>query len=213
MHSLTHKAESASDAFDGLSSDALALDLESNFGSWLRAVENIRDDIETNSGRVQNIPSWQFNLESLGSSNCEINFEGVLEFSGHFTGNISSLDGTLLIAENAEINGQIEVGMAVIEGTVNGDIAARDSIKLDSHAKIRGKINSPSLSITYGAIFEGGCVFIEGEEVKSLVEKYEKADAEEHRATKAHACSSEQKHFWSKSKKFGQDSRYIFVTG
>jgi len=165
-------------------------DLEAHFGAWLRAVENIREDIETAAISGQEGSSAQFYLESLDRSNCEINFEGILQFCGYLTGDIHSIDGTLVILENAEIHGHIEVGTALIDGTVNGDISANKSVKLDSHAKIRGKIDSPSLSLTYGAVFEGDCVFIEGKEVKAVVERSEKTETAEAKSTLVRACTA-----------------------
>lgn len=92
---------------------------------------------------------------------CEMCFKGTLHIDGYFTGNIRSTQGTLVLEQNGEINNDIEVGVAVIHGTVVGNIRARQRIELSSEARVIGDLYAPALTVEPGAIFEGKCYFRE----------------------------------------------------
>ena len=47
--------------------------------------------------------------------------------------------------------------MAVVHGVVNGDIIAAQRLELGRAAKVNGNIQTPSLVIEQGAVFEGSC--------------------------------------------------------
>jgi cytoskeletal protein CcmA (bactofilin family) len=87
----------------------------------------------------------------------EANFKGMLRVDGHLTGKIRSDDGTLIVSTNGLIDANIEVAVAQIQGTVNGDITATKRIELGRVAKVTGNIQTPSLVIEQGAMFEGNC--------------------------------------------------------
>lgn len=101
-------------------------------------------------------------------------FEGKLTFNetvridGNFTGQIISKD-TLIIGDEAVIHAEICVGKAIISGTVEGNIKAREKVELHPPAKVTGSIITPKLVVLEDAIFEGNCqmkVSDEAEEVK-----------------------------------------------
>ncbi|MEA2205565.1 MAG: hypothetical protein QOE77_2341 [Blastocatellia bacterium] len=87
----------------------------------------------------------------------ELKFDGTLRIEGYFTGQLHSHEGTLLLAEGGEINTDIAVGVAVINGTVVGNIRARHRIELGSGARVIGDLYTPALTVMPGAIFEGKC--------------------------------------------------------
>lgn len=87
----------------------------------------------------------------------ELKFAGTLRIEGYFTGQLHSDEGTLVLAEGGEINTDIAVGVAVINGTVVGNIRARRRIELGSGARVIGDLYTPALTVTPGAIFEGKC--------------------------------------------------------
>jgi cytoskeletal protein CcmA (bactofilin family) len=49
----------------------------------------------------------------------------------------------------------------VIHGTINGDIIATQRLELGRAAKVNGNIQTPSLIIEQGAIFEGSCKMVQ----------------------------------------------------
>lgn len=87
----------------------------------------------------------------------ELSFKDLLRVNGHIRGKVQSERGTLIIADAATVDAQIEVGVAIISGVVNGDVFARERVELGHGAVINGNISTPSLSIKPGATFHGDC--------------------------------------------------------
>ena len=90
----------------------------------------------------------------------EFRFEGTLQVDGYAKGRIHSLTGTLILGEAAELQSNIAVATAIINGRVFGDIHATERVELLSHARVIGNIESPALAIQPGAIFEGECRYL-----------------------------------------------------
>jgi cytoskeletal protein CcmA (bactofilin family) len=87
----------------------------------------------------------------------EANFKGMLRVDGHLSGRVSSVDGTLIVSTGGQVDANVEVSVAQIYGTVNGDVVATKRIELGRVAKVTGNIQTPALVIEQGAIFEGSC--------------------------------------------------------
>src|SRR2546421_8028026 len=87
----------------------------------------------------------------------ETNFKGMLRVDGRVAGRISSQDGTLIVSSGGQVDANIEVAVARVNGTINGDIKARERIELGRTAHVYGNIHTPALVIEQGAIFEGSC--------------------------------------------------------
>lgn len=96
----------------------------------------------------------------------ETNFQSMLRVDGHLTGKVHSDNGTLVIGTDGQVDADIEVSAAVINGTVNGDIVAGEKIELGRAAKVVGNITTPQLVIEPGAVFEGSCHMLKSREVK-----------------------------------------------
>ncbi len=86
-----------------------------------------------------------------------IEFKDTVRLEGNVKGKISSTDGTVIIGETAEVQGDIMVNIAIIRGRVNGTIAARTRIEVYPPARIEGDIQSRTVSIQSGVIFNGNC--------------------------------------------------------
>jgi cytoskeletal protein CcmA (bactofilin family) len=91
----------------------------------------------------------------------EATFKAMLRVDGHLSGRISSSSGTLIIGANGKVDANVEVAIAVIHGTVNGDIIASQRLELGRAAKVNGNIQTPSLVIEQGAVFEGSCQMLQ----------------------------------------------------
>ncbi|HSS19094.1 MAG TPA: polymer-forming cytoskeletal protein [Pyrinomonadaceae bacterium] len=87
----------------------------------------------------------------------EANFKAMMRVDGHLSGRINSTGGTLIVGANGKVDANIEVAVAVIHGTVNGDIIASSRLELGRAAKVNGNIQTASLMIEPGALFEGNC--------------------------------------------------------
>src|ERR1043166_6391651 len=75
-------------------------------------------------------------------------------------GRVISSSGTLIVGVNGKVDANIEVAIAIITGTINGDIIATQRLELGRAAKVHGNIQTPSLVIEQGAVFEGTCKMI-----------------------------------------------------
>jgi cytoskeletal protein CcmA (bactofilin family) len=91
----------------------------------------------------------------------EANFKGMLRVDGHLSGQVKSEGGTLIVGNNGQVDADIEVAIATIHGAVNGDITASQRLELGRAAKVNGNIQTPSLVIEQGAVFEGSCKMIQ----------------------------------------------------
>jgi len=91
----------------------------------------------------------------------EANFKAMMRVDGHLSGRVSSSSGTLIVGNNGKVDANIEVAVAVIHGTINGDIIATQRLELGRSSKVNGNIQTPSLIIEQGAIFEGSCKMLQ----------------------------------------------------
>src|SRR6266852_6245293 len=98
----------------------------------------------------------------------EANFKALMRVDGHLSGRITSSSGTLIVGANGKVDANIEVAIAVVHGTVNGDIIATQRLELGRAAKLNGNIQTPSLVIEQGAVFEGSCKMVQ---LKAAAEK------------------------------------------
>lgn len=117
----------------------------------------------------------------------EASFKGMLRVDGHLSGRVSSQDGTLIISTNGQVDANIEVAVAQIFGTVNGDITATKRIEMGRVAKVTGNIQTPALVIENGALFEGSCRMMQ---IKETIEKRTQDSSQPSGASSATAASA-----------------------
>lgn len=87
----------------------------------------------------------------------EATFKSMLRIDGRFSGRITSSGGTLIVGAGGQVDANINVSVATIQGVVNGDVVATERIELGRAGKLNGNIQTPSLMIEQGAVFEGSC--------------------------------------------------------
>src|SRR4029453_6704829 len=88
----------------------------------------------------------------------DVHFKGGLRIDGTGEGNVISTagePGTLVISEQARVNGEIRVSHVVVNGTVNGPVTADDYLELQSKARIVGDVSYKTLEMPVGAVIEG----------------------------------------------------------
>lgn len=96
----------------------------------------------------------------------ETSFQSMLRVDGHLTGKVHSEKGTLIIGTDGQVDADIEVMSAVVNGTVNGDITASEKIELGRAAKVVGNLTGPQVVIEPGAIFEGSCHMLKARDAR-----------------------------------------------
>lgn len=99
-----------------------------------------------------------------------VHFEGTLEASGvfrvdaHVKGNLLSTH-SLVLGENARVEGQIEGNHVVITGKFDGVIFAKGRVEIQAKGVVTGEIHSPCLIIEPGGIFDGRCHMLAASEL------------------------------------------------
>jgi excisionase family DNA binding protein len=84
-----------------------------------------------------------------------------LRINGRFEGTLTT-KGSLMIGENAVVNSEIVGESIAISGKVCGKIRATKIVSLNSSAQVMADIETPEISITEGAIFNGRCKMPQG---------------------------------------------------
>ncbi len=96
----------------------------------------------------------------------ETNFESMLRIDGHLTGRVASEGGTLVVGATGQVDANVEVAAALVNGMVNGDIVASEKLELGRTARVVGNISAPRLIIEDGAVLEGTCSMVKSKESK-----------------------------------------------
>lgn len=117
----------------------------------------------------------------------ETHFQMMLRVDGQLTGTVTSDGGTLIVGTNGQVDANVSVGVATINGVVNGDVIATEKIHLGRTAKVMGNVATPRLVIEEGAVFEGGCSMIKARETQ---ESQATAAQEQYRAAETSSYSS-----------------------
>lgn len=87
-----------------------------------------------------------------------ITFTGGLRVDGHVRGNVMTADdkpGTLVLSEQACIEGEIRVSHVVINGTVIGAVHAAEYVDLQAKANITGDVHYRTFEMQLGAVVQG----------------------------------------------------------
>ena len=95
----------------------------------------------------------------------DITFSGGLRVDGFIKGNVLAKGDTpctLVLSENAKIEGKIQVSHVVINGTVLGPVHATEYVELQPKARVSGDVFYKTLEMHLGAIVEGKLVHEEG---------------------------------------------------
>lgn len=88
----------------------------------------------------------------------DVSFTGGLRIDGIVRGNVTTANGetgTLVVSEQARVDGEIKVSHVVVNGMVNGPIIANDFLELQAKAKVTGDIEYRTLEMHLGAVIQG----------------------------------------------------------
>ena len=87
----------------------------------------------------------------------KLHFQGAVRIDGNFQGEVVS-EGTLVIGQEAVVDGQVKVGQLVLSGKIKGEVEAKDKVVLHKTANLQGNIRTPVLVVEEGAVLEGELV-------------------------------------------------------
>jgi cytoskeletal protein CcmA (bactofilin family) len=86
----------------------------------------------------------------------KLTFDGTVQINGNFQGEVYS-DGTLIIGNDAHVEGGIFVDTLIIYGSVQGSIDSKSRVEMHVPATVISDIKTKTLSIEEGVIFQGKC--------------------------------------------------------
>jgi cytoskeletal protein CcmA (bactofilin family) len=86
----------------------------------------------------------------------ELRFQTSFRVDGKFDGTVVS-EGDLIVGDGGEVDGELRVGQIVISGTARGTIRASRRVHISPTGKVFADVDTPSLVIEDGAVFEGRC--------------------------------------------------------
>lgn len=95
----------------------------------------------------------------------DVEFTGGLHLDGRVTGNVRSLGNepaTLWISEQGVVEGSVQVAAVVVNGTVIGDVHARERIAIGPQSRITGNVHYGTMEMTLGAQIEGKLIPMAG---------------------------------------------------
>jgi len=90
-----------------------------------------------------------------------VTFTGGLRVDGEVKGNVIASAGqpsTLVLSEQARIDGEIHVSHLVVNGAINGPVYAAEFIELQARCRVEGDVHYNTLEMHLGAVVEGRLV-------------------------------------------------------
>ena len=97
-------------------------------------------------------------LGRTATLNGDLDFSGGLHLDGRVNGNVRSSSpdgGALSVSESGFIEGRVEVTNIVMNGTVNGDMNARERLVLGEKARVNGNVYYGVIEMAPGAVITG----------------------------------------------------------
>ena len=132
---------------------------EVHFKGAISVDGSLSGQILNNALNLKQRPSGSFSgaAELTG----DFRFKAMVRVNGHIAGTVFSKQGTLIVDTEARVDANINVAVAVINGTVKGEIVATERVELGPSSRIYGNIWTRALTVRNGAVFEGLCRMID----------------------------------------------------
>jgi len=102
----------------------------------------------------------------------DLGFAGGLHLDGSIAGNVRAdpVEGSSLsISETGSIEGNVEAGNVMLNGTVRGDIVARGRVVLGATAQVTGNVYYGVIEMTLGAQIMGKLTRVSSEKAAETV--------------------------------------------
>lgn len=99
-----------------------------------------------------------------------IRFTGGLRIDGEVKGSVEAAEGasasTLVLSEQARVEGSVTVAHLVSNGTVVGPVSVSESLEMQSRARIVGDVEYALIEMHQGAVIEGRLVHLAAKSVE-----------------------------------------------
>src|SRR5262245_37532519 len=97
-------------------------------------------------------------MTTIGSSlviTGELTSKEDITVHGQVKGQISMVEGSLLVAPTAKIEADVNVPAVTVHGAISGNVAAGARVELTPTATVKGTLTSPVVILREGATFNG----------------------------------------------------------
>lgn len=104
------------------------------------------------SGRIDTLICRNTRLQG------DVEFSGGLHLDGRIHGNVHSAAGesaTLWVSEQGAVEGTVDVPSVVLNGTVVGDVHARERVVIGAQARVTGNVHYGTIEMALGAEVDG----------------------------------------------------------
>jgi cytoskeletal protein CcmA (bactofilin family) len=94
-----------------------------------------------------------------------VTFAGGLRVDGEIKGNVlasGNQPSTLVLSEQAHIDGEIHVSHLVVNGAINGPVHSAEFLELQDHCRVKGDVHYNTLEMHLGAVVEGRLIHSSG---------------------------------------------------
>jgi len=78
-----------------------------------------------------------------------------LLIDGHFEGTISLQEHCVTVGPHGQVKGEIHARQVVVQGTMNGNVTAREKIEIRKAGEVVGDLVAAGIAIEDGAYFKG----------------------------------------------------------
>jgi cytoskeletal protein CcmA (bactofilin family) len=128
-------------------------------------------------------------LGKAATLNGDLEFAGGLHLDGRVIGNVRSVieGGALSVSETGFIEGNVEVTNIVMNGTVNGDMHARERLVLGGKARVNGNVHYGVIEMAPGAVITGKLIPLTESSDSGQAGAAEETDADAVAAAKSRA--------------------------
>jgi cytoskeletal protein CcmA (bactofilin family) len=108
------------------------------------------------------------NLASDTNVKGTIKFGQTMKIDGSFEGELITDNGDLVIGKTGKVKANVKVRSAVVEGRLDGNIKASDTVELKQNAHLIGDLQAKTLVMEKGVVFVGKCnISPEGTKIES----------------------------------------------
>lgn len=123
---------------------------------------------------TKSVHKSQNRIDSLVGAGTKIEgnvaFAGGLRVDGEIRGNVTAIgdqSSTLVISEQARIEGEITVSHLIVNGTVVGPLISSGFLELQAKARVTGDVEYNTIEMHLGAVVQGRLIH-HGSQAKSV---------------------------------------------
>ncbi|HVB58057.1 MAG TPA: polymer-forming cytoskeletal protein [Candidatus Acidoferrales bacterium] len=119
----------------------------------------------------------------------ELSGNADLYIEGEAQGKIVLAGSRVTVGPNGRVQADIEAREIIIQGAVEGNLKARDSVRLGSSSRVQGSVQTPRISIDDGAKLRGKVEMTRANESQTLSTAPQKTDAAPYGTVSVHSES------------------------